>query len=104
METADLNLLPQAEEEISQTVAQANVFLAVIHGRHGDGRRDWIAAAQVGGIGPLCRFAQGLFTDFTAILAGVTRPINNGQLAGYINQLKMIERQFHGRASADLLR
>jgi transposase len=103
-ETAYLQLLAQADEEGAATGPLANAFLAMVHGRHGEGLNDWIAAAQASRIGPLRRFAQGLRSDFTAVLAGLTLPINNGQLEGQINRLKMIKRQMYGRANFELLR
>ncbi len=103
-ETIYLELLTQADAEVAQAVTLTNAFLAMIHGQHREHLSGWIAAARVSGIGPLRRFAQGLLTDFTAVLAGLTLPVNNGQLEGQINRLKMIKREMYGRANFDLLR
>jgi len=103
-ETTYLDLLARADQEIAQAAALASAFLAMLHERQGEGLADWIEAAAASGLGPLRRFAQGLRTDFPAVLAGLTLPISNGQLEGQINRLKTIKRQMFGRANFDLLR
>ena len=99
-----LELLAQRDHGIALASTLSTTFLAMVHERCGEHLHDWITDAQTSGIGPLRRFAQGLLTDYAAVLAGLTLPINNGQLEGQINRLKMIKRQMFGRANFDLLK
>ena len=103
-ETTYLELLSQTDHEIALASTLSTAFLAMVHEHCGEHLHDWITDAQTSGIGPVCRFAQGLLTDYTAVLAGLTLPVSNGQLEGQINRLKMIKRQMFGRANFDLLR
>ena len=89
-ETSYLQLLAQANEEIAEAATLTTAFLAMVHEQRGEQLSDWIAQAQTSGIGVLRRFARGLLTDFTAVLAGLTLPINNGQLEGQINRLNNV--------------
>jgi transposase len=50
------------------------------------------------------RFAAGLQRDKDEVLAGLTLVYSNGQVEGFVNQLKLIKRQGYGRASFPLLR
>jgi len=103
-ETAYLDLLARADPEIAPAATLARAFLAMARERQGERLSDWIGAAERDGPGPLRRFAQGLQADVSAVLAGLTLPVSNGQLEGQINRLKSIKRQMFGRANFDLLR
>jgi transposase len=103
-ETTYLQLLAQIDAEVAAAEALATSFLTMIRERCGAELDVWITAAQASGTGLLRRFAQGLLTDFSAVLAGLTLPVSNGQVEGHINRLKMLKRQMFGRASFDLLR
>ena len=77
----------------------------MVHEQRGGQLSVWIAEAQTSGMASLRRFAHGLLTDFTAVLAGLTLPINNGQLeGGQMNRVTMIKRHMFGRANFDLLK
>jgi transposase len=97
-----LELPAQTDHEIAQAAALTTTFLAMVHERGGERIHHWIRDAQSSGIGPLHRFARGLLTDLPAVLAGLTLPVNNGQLEGQINRLKIVKRQLFGRANFDL--
>jgi transposase len=99
-----LELLSQTDHEIALASALSTAFLAMVHERCGEHLDNWITEAQTSGIGSLRRFARGLLTDYTAVLAGLTLPVNNGQLEGHINRLKLLKRQMYGRASFELLK
>jgi transposase len=112
-EAAYFDHLCHLDAEVAQAAHYAMAFVALVRERPADraghdGRQRevdaWIAAAQATGVAPLRRFAQGLLTDYAAVLAGLTLPINNGQLEGQVNRLKTIKRQMFGRAHFDLLR
>jgi transposase len=50
------------------------------------------------------RFVTGLERDKLAVLAGLTVPVNNGPVEGFVNKLKLIKRTMFGRAGFALLR
>lgn len=106
-ESAYLDLLTQADTEVTRAASLTSAFHHLVHA-HSSGDEgqlaDWITAAQASGIGALRRFAQGLSADFAAVQAALTLPVNNGQVEGQVNRLKMIKRQMYGRANFDLLR
>lgn len=88
-EATYLELLAQTDHEIALASTLSTTFLAMVHDRSGEHLHDWITDAQTSGIGSVRRFGQGLLTDYTAVLAGLTLPVSNGQLEGHINRLKM---------------
>ncbi len=49
------------------------------------------------------RFANGREKDKAAVQAGLTWSINNGQVEGHVNTLKLIKRTMYGRAGFPLL-
>ena len=89
-ETTYLQLLAQTDHEIAVASTLSTTFLAMVHEHHGEHLQDWIREAQTSAIGPLHRFAQGLLTDYAAVLAGLTLPVSNGQLEGHINRLNNV--------------
>ena len=50
------------------------------------------------------RFAQGVEQQKAAVQAGLTLPINNGQVEGQVTKIKLIKRMMYGRATFSLLR
>ncbi|MGN2638669.1 ISL3 family transposase [Nocardia takedensis] len=65
---------------------------------------DWIAAVRADGLPGLTSFANGLESDFDAVVASLTMPWNSGPVEGRVNHIKMIKRQMFGRAGLPLLR
>jgi len=105
-----LDHLCRLDPEIAQATELATTFLTLVRERPSDRRErqrqvdDWLAYAVASTCSSLHRFAQGLQSDYDAVLAGLRLPTNNGQLEGQVNQLKAIKRQMFGRAKFDLLR
>lgn len=60
----------------------------------------WIADA---GAVLVASFAAGITKDKIAVRAAINEPWSNGQTEGQITKLKLVRRQMHGRAKADLL-
>jgi transposase len=56
------------------------------------------------GLPELQSFANGVEKDKAAVQAGLTWSINNGQVEGHVNKLKLIKRTMYGRAGFPLLR
>ena len=52
----------------------------------------------------LATFASRVEKDKDAVQAGLTWPINNGMVEGYVTKLKLIKRTMYGRAGFALLR
>jgi transposase len=46
----------------------------------------------------------GLWDDYAAVRAGLTRAESNGQTEGHINKPKLVKRAMYGRGKFDLLR
>jgi hypothetical protein len=44
------------------------------------------------------KFAAGLKKDLPAVRAGLTEPWSNGPVEGFVNKLKLVKRQWYGRA------
>ncbi|MET7770900.1 transposase [Nocardia sp. NPDC005366] len=65
---------------------------------------DWIAAVRADALPGLTSFANGLESDFDAVVAGLTTHWNSGPVEGRVNLIKMIKRQMFGRAGLPLLR
>jgi transposase len=67
-------------------------------GKRAAGRflKDWIARAQVSGVGMLVKFAQTLRAHSRGILAYYTHPISTGPLEGTNTKIRVIQRQAYG--------
>ncbi len=48
--------------------------------------------------------AAGVEKDKAAVKAGLTWPVNNGQVEGQVTKLKLIKRTMYGKAGFPLLR
>jgi hypothetical protein len=49
-------------------------------------------------------FAEGVERDKSAVQAGLTLAINNGQVEGQVTRIKLIKRMMYGKAGFALLR
>lgn len=65
---------------------------------------DWIQAAQESGIGPLADFAKTLNHHAYGLLNHCDYPINNAQLEGLNNKIKVIKRRCYGFHDLDYFR
>ena len=52
---------------------------------------------------PFVKFAEGLFEDYSAVLASMMTTVSNAPVEGLNNRLKMLKRQMYGRAGLELL-
>lgn len=50
------------------------------------------------------RFAEGVQRDKSAVQAGLTLAVNNGQVEGQVTRIKLIKRMMYGKAGFALLR
>ncbi|MGC4851889.1 ISL3 family transposase [Micromonospora sp. DT4] len=65
---------------------------------------EWIDNVPANGLPHLRRFADGLRTDYDAVLAGLSTSWSSGQVEGQNTRAKLIKRLGYGRANFDLLR
>ncbi|MFV2022846.1 transposase [Micromonospora sp. LOL_023] len=71
------------------------------------GREDldaWINDARADDLPHLRQFADGLRTDYDAVLAGLSTTWSSGQVEGQNTRAKLVKRLGYGRANFDLLR
>jgi transposase len=89
--------------ELSEAVALAQDFAALVRQRQPAHLEPWLVRAATSSLPPFRRFARGLQADLAAVQAAVTLPWSQGPIEGQINRLKMLKRQMFGRARLDLL-
>ena len=78
-------------------------FLHMLHHREGHRLDGWLEQVAQSGLPELHSFAAGIERDKTAVQAGRSWHINNGQTEGHVTKLKLIKRQGYGRAGFPLL-
>ena len=94
-------VLITAAPEISEAVAVARGFGALIRQHAADALDPWITAARGS---ELRGFADSIARDHAAVAAALRLPWSTGPVEGRINKLKLVKRQMYGRANFDLLR
>ena len=78
-------------------------FFSIVREHKGDDLTPWIEEVARSGLADFKSFAQGIQRDYSAVLAGITKPWSNGQTEGQVNRIKLIKRSMYGRANFDLL-
>ena len=93
--------------DLSPTIQQAQMlavrFFSIVREHKGDDLTPWIEEVARSGLADFKSFAQGIQRDYSAVLAGITKPWSNGQTEGQVNRIKLIKRSMYGRANFDLL-
>jgi transposase len=79
-------------------------FFSMVRKREGHRLDAWLAQIAKSDLPELQSFANGVEKDKAAVQAGLTWAINNGQVEGHVNKLKLIKRTMYGRAGFLLLR
>ena len=90
-----------AAPEISEAVAMAWAFGAMIRQHAADALDPWIKAARCS---ELRGFPDSIDRDHPAVAAALRLLWSTGPVEGRINKLKLVKRQMYGRANFDLLR
>lgn len=91
------------QPELSEAIALAQEFIAIVRQRLPENLTRWLEQAKSSVINAFQSFAKGIEEDYDAVQAGIILDVSNGQVEGQINRLKMLKRQMYGRAGLDLL-
>jgi transposase len=89
--------------EVDEAIDLAQDFATLVHPRQPTQLDPWLTCATTRTVEAVRRFATGLYEDYAAVKAGVTRPWRTGPVEGHINRLTMLKRQMFGHARLDLL-
>jgi transposase len=65
---------------------------------------EWIDSVRADDLPHLRHFADGLRTDYDAVLAGLSTSGSSGRVEGQKTRAKLVKRIGYGRANFDLLR
>jgi transposase len=100
-EMATIRQASKTAETIYQLVQE---FLQMVRKLQGEQLDAWLTKVMASHIQELQRFANGLERDKAAVVIGLTRSHNNGQVEGQVTRVKLIKRMMYGRAGFALLR
>jgi transposase len=100
----DLAALRQAHPTLETAYHLTQDFLQMMHKREGERLDTWLLQVQASHLPELQSFASGVEHDKAAVQAGLTLPINNGQVDGHVTRVKLIKRMMYGKAGFALLR
>jgi transposase len=87
-----------------RTYHQVQTFCRMLRERRGDACDTWIAAVQQTGVQELPACVKGLLQAAAAVRAGLSLVWSHGPPEGFIQRLKLLQRQAYGRAGVDFLR
>jgi transposase len=104
VEQEDLATFCQASPTLKQTYDLVADFLQMVRKREGYRLNTWLEQVEALDLPELQSFAAGVEKDKDAVRAGLTGPVNNGQVEGQVTKLKLIKRTMYGKAGFPLLR
>ena len=78
--------------------------MQMVRKREGHRLDTWLERVAASDLPELESFAAGVQKDKAAVKAGLTWPVNNGQVEGQVTKLKLIKRMMYGKAGFPLLR
>ena len=99
-----LSLLKQQHPHLQTTIELTEKFAYLVRAQQPDQLEEWINSAEQSQIKAVVGFATKLRDDLDAVKNGVALWVNNGQVEGQVNRLKVLKRQMYGRASHELLK
>jgi hypothetical protein len=79
--------------EVDEAIDLAQDFATLVRPRQPTQLDPWLTRATTRTVEAVRRFATGLYEDYAAVKAGVTRPWSTGPVEGHINRLKMLKCQ-----------
>ncbi len=104
IEREDLAAFCQASIILKRAYDLVQDFLLMVRKREGHRLDAWLARIAKSDLPELQSFANGIEKDKAPVQAGLTWFINNGQVEGHVNKLKLLKRTMYGRAGFPLLR
>ncbi len=104
VEQEDLATFCQASPTLKRTYHLVADFMQIVHKREGHRLDAWLERVATSDLPELQSFAAGVEKDKDAVRAGLTGPVNNGQVEGQVTKLKLIKRTMYGKAGFPLLR
>ena len=104
IEHEDLATFCQTSPTLKRTYDLVADFMQMVRKREGHRLDAWLEQVAASNLPELQSFAAGVEKDKDAVRAGLTWPINNGQLEGQVTKLKLIKRTMYGKAGFPLLR
>jgi transposase len=94
----------QADPSLDTAYQLVQDFLVMMRQREGKRLDAWLTQVHESQLSELESFAHGIERDKAAVQAGLTLPINNGQVEGQVTRIKLIKRMMYGKAGLALLR
>ncbi|HEX4207018.1 MAG TPA: ISL3 family transposase [Ktedonobacteraceae bacterium] len=104
IEREHLAAFRRADPSLDTTYQLAQDFLVMMRKLEGDRLDAWLTQVHESQLPELESFAHGVERDKAAVQAGLTLPINNGQVEGQVTRIKLIKRMMYGKAGFALLR
>ncbi len=104
VEQEDLATFCQASPTLKRTYDLVQDFMQMVRKREGHRLDAWLERVAASDLPELQSFAAGVEKDKDAVKAGLTWPVNNGQVEGHVTKLKLIKRTMYGKAGFPLLR
>jgi transposase len=87
VEQEDLAAFRRASMTLNTTYLLVQDFLHMVRHREGERLETWLARIAKSELGELQSFAHGVEQDKAAVQAGLTLPINNGQVEGQVTKI-----------------
>jgi transposase len=104
IEQEDLAMFCQASPTLKRAYDLVQDFMQMVRKREGHRLDAWLEQVAKSDLPELQSFAAGVEKDKAAVKAGLTWPVNNGQVEGQVTKLKLIKRTMYGKAGFPLLR
>lgn len=104
IEQEQLTAFRQAAPSLETTYQLVQDFLVMMRQREGERLDAWLVRVHESQLPELESFAHGVERDRDAVQAGLTLPINHGQVEGQVTRIKLIKRMMYGKAGFALLR
>jgi transposase len=104
IEQEDLETFCQASPTLKRTYDLVQDFMQMARKSEGYRLDAWLEQVAKSNLAELQTCAAGVEKDKAAVKAGLTWPVNNGQVEGQVTKLKLIKRTMYGRAGFPLLR
>ncbi|WP_123819942.1 transposase [Kitasatospora cineracea] len=100
----DLHRIRTACPELDAAVGHVRDFATMMRDRRGDRLPNWTDGIRKDQLPHVKQFADGLNSDFDAVIAGLSTPWSSGQCEGQVTRAKLLTRQGYGRCGLPFLR